>query len=184
MPIEGDQSAPQPVLSHKIRVAGLDDAIDGRITFAEIGYSRIAAFLGAQSLDELSISYRFVPIANGRLALTGHVEARLTQLCVVTREPVAERIDELLDLECWPDDQIGELPDEAEGEGLQALPQDPPVPIVQGQVDLGALAVEIVASAMNPYPRKQDAAFDWHDPKSEGSPGGPFAGLAKLKPKG
>jgi hypothetical protein len=44
---------------------------------------------------------------------------------------------------------------------------------------------EIFASAINPYPRKEGAEFDWTDPKTaaEGDNLKPFASLARLKGK-
>lgn len=183
MPIEDDQPAPEPVLSQKIPVAAIEDPVEGRIAFKEPGLSRVKDFLRVEALDRLAIDYRLAPLTRGRLSLTGKVEAQLTQLCVVTREPVAETIDESLDLECWPEEQMGEVPEIDHDASEDAMPDDPPVAIVGGQVDLGALAVEIVASAMNPYPRKADATFDWRDPQDDPAASGPFAGLAKLKPK-
>ena len=50
---------------------------------------------------------------------------------------------------------------------------------------LAQLAAEIFASAINPYPRKHGAEFDWRDPKAAASEAEsrPFAALAKLKGK-
>lgn len=183
MPIDGDQPAQEPVLSHKIPVAAIEEPVEGRTEFTEPGLSRVKAFLGVESLDRLAIDYRLAPLARGRFSLTGKVEASLAQLCVVTREPVAEAIDEPLDLECWPEEQMGEVPEIDHDASEDAMPDDPPVPIVAGHIDLGALAVEIVASAMNPYPRKDGAAFDWRDPQADAATSGAFADLAKLKPK-
>ena len=65
------------------------------------------------------------------------------------------------------------------------MPDDPPVAIVGGKIDLGAFAAEVLASAINPYPRKAGVAFDWRDAKdaADGPATGPFAKLAELKPK-
>jgi hypothetical protein len=183
MPIEDDQLALEPVLSHKLTVTAIEDPVEGHIAFKEPGLSRVKDFLRIEALDRLSIDYRLTPIARGRLSLTGKIEAQLTQLCVVTREPVAESIDEPLSLECWPEEQMGEVPEIDHDASEDAMPEDPPVPIIAGKVDLGALAVELVASAMNPYPRSDGAAFDWQDPQGDPAASGPFADLAKLKPK-
>jgi hypothetical protein len=45
------------------------------------------------------------------------------------------------------------------------------------------LAAELFASAINPYPRKEDAEFAWTDPKAAAEEGTlkPFAALARLK---
>jgi hypothetical protein len=183
MPTEDVQPAPEPVLSHKINVTAVDQPVEGRIEFQEPALARLKAFLGAEAVDRLVIDYRLAPLAGNRLALTGKVNARLTQLCIVTREPVEEEIDESLDLQCWPEDQMVELSELDHDASDDSLPEDPPLPIIADRIDIGALAAEIVASAMNPYPRKQGAEFDWQDPQADPAVSGPFADLAKLKPK-
>ena len=67
-------------------------------------------------------------------------------------------------------------PDEAE----DAPPQvDGPEPLLDGGVDLGAIATEFVLLGIDPYPRKEGAAFASPEVDSEDS--GPFAALAALK---
>jgi hypothetical protein len=63
---------------------------------------------------------------------------------------------------------------------LAAQP-DPPDPIINGRIDLGALACEFLALGLDAYPRKPGAEFapiieDAGDDKPK-----PFAALAKLK---
>jgi hypothetical protein len=183
MPIEDVQPQPEPVLSHRINVTAIEQPVEGRIEFPEAELTRLKTFLGVEAVDRLVIDYRLAPLTGDRLALTGKVNACLTQLCIVTREPVEEEIDEPLDLQCWPEDQLAELPEIDHDASEDALPEDPPLPIIADRVDIGALAAEIVASAMNPYPRKPGAEFDWQDPQADPAVSGPFADLAKLKPK-
>jgi hypothetical protein len=59
--------------------------------------------------------------------------------------------------------------------------EDPPEPLPDGFIDLGALAVEFLALALDPFPRKPGAAFDSAD--SDETPS-PFAALAALKQGG
>jgi hypothetical protein len=61
---------------------------------------------------------------------------------------------------------------------------DGPEPIVCGRIDLGAVAYETLATALDPYPKREGVSFDW----SQGEPNqaqeaqsGPFAALAALK---
>ena len=55
--------------------------------------------------------------------------------------------------------------------------EDPPDPIVDGKVDLGALAAEFLALALDPYPRKPGAEFAAPE---VAEPDSPFAELARL----
>ena len=52
-------------------------------------------------------------------------------------------------------------------------------------IDLGVVAYETLATSLDPYPRKPDAAFDWADDENAGeeaSEPGPFDVLRTLKP--
>lgn len=175
--------AGQLPLSHIVSLGHGDETIEGSIIASDSERAGIAAFLGIAGLEAMRFDYRLEPLRNGRFALTGRLSAKLTQLCVVSLDPVEETIEEEASLECWPEDQIETVatPD-AEVE-IPSLDEDAPVPIAANGVDIGALAAEILASAINPYPRKQDAAFEWTPPQAEGAAANPFAKLAKLKTK-
>ena len=55
----------------------------------------------------------------------------------------------------------------------------PPEPLVDGKVDLGALATEFLMLGIDPYPRKAGAEFA--PPKVEDAGEHPFAALAALE---
>ena len=59
--------------------------------------------------------------------------------------------------------------------------EDPPDPIVDGRIDLGALAVEFLALALDPYPRKPGAEFT--PPPEEAPPDSPFDALPEMAKK-
>ena len=58
--------------------------------------------------------------------------------------------------------------------------EEPPEPIINGAIDLGALATEFLILGLDPYPRKPGVSFDkpveTDDPQDH-----PFAALAGLK---
>ncbi len=56
---------------------------------------------------------------------------------------------------------------------------EPPEPLVDGTVDLGALATEFLILGIDPYPRKAGAQFA--PPKVEDAGEHPFAALEALK---
>ena len=67
----------------------------------------------------------------------------------------------------------------AEPETVEIDGEDPPDPIVDGKIDLGALAAEFFALGLDPYPRKPGVAFD--AARRGRGRDSPFAALAKPK---
>ncbi len=138
-----------------------------------------------EKLANFTFDYRLKPLCRGRFLLNGTLRADVTQLCVATLEPVDDRIREAVSVEFWPENQIeaDDMREPAIGDEIAAvLAVDPPEPIIGGRIDLGAFAAEILSAAINPYPRKPDTEFVWHDPKApDPATSGPFAALAKLR---
>lgn len=126
------------------------------------------------------------------LHVTGEVRARVTQTCVVSLEDFESEIVEPIDVEFEP---ARAKPVREEGERMSRRRRDarPPVEedeegmddlnapdeIVDGKVDLGALASEFLTLGIDPYPRKPGVAFE--EPKAQGATISPFARLAERK---
>jgi uncharacterized metal-binding protein YceD (DUF177 family) len=138
----------------------------------------LAAELGILSLEALDVTYRLAPLAGGRFALKGSLDARLTQECVVTLEPVAATVSVGLDAVFRP--EASEPKGDLEGT-LQDLEQPDEELIEHGVIDVGRLVTEELLSGLDPYPRRADAQFEWSDEKGEAASAHPFAALAKLK---
>jgi hypothetical protein len=145
---------------------------------------QIARALELIVCSSLTVTYTIMPTGGGRFRLGGRLEASLQQACVVTLEPVSEEIDETFDIAFWPE---ADIPPPASGE--IELDDEPDIePITAGQIDVGRVVFECLAGAINPFPRKADAALD----RVAASPGGgqdgkpesPFAVLTKIKEKG
>ena len=113
--------------------------------------------------------------------VSGHVSARVGQTCVVTLEPIESVVEEAVDLKFAP----------ASADGMAGVPKsarkratgvdETPEPLVDGTVDLGALAIEFLILGIEPYPRKAGAQFA--PPKVEDGGEHPFAALESLKKK-
>ena len=139
----------------------------------------IARALELAAVERIDASYAIEPRSQGRFLLSGALEADLTQTCVVTLEPVAEEIREQFRVELWPQDQI-DAPAEV---AFDALADDEVEPIRGGRIEVGAILFELLAAALNPYPRKQGVVFEEvaSGPQQRGAEEGPFAVLGKLK---
>ncbi len=140
----------------------------------------VTAALAIPACEALSFDYALKPLGNGRYRLKGQIAARVVQTCGITLEPVTEAMSERVSVEFRPAE---EMPDAKDGAAHVDAEIDPE-PIIDGRIDLGRVVYEHVASGLNPFPRKDGAAFDWQDQRG-GAPAkeNPFAVLAKLKDK-
>jgi len=129
----------------------------------------IAKLAGLRDLPSLTGEFELTRQGGG-VHVSGRVKARVGQTCVVSLEPIENEVDEAVDLLFAPGPGAGEPA--ADGE-------QPPETLIDGQVDLGALAVEFLMLGIDPYPRKAGAEFA--APKAEEAGERPFAALAALK---
>ena len=144
---------------------------------------RLAADAGAReairrelslgAVRALAADISMVPHGEG-WRLSGRVEADIDQTCGITLEPLPTRIDERFAI-----DLIEGAPPEADGEVDIDVEADVP-DYVEGQVDLWAYAIEQLALALDPFPRKPGAEFVQPEEPAEVSP---FSVLTRLKPK-
>jgi hypothetical protein len=138
----------------------------------------VARMAGLRDLPRLEASFDVTRSGRAGLHVAGRVSATAGQTCVVTLEPLANEVTEDIDL-------LFELPPAlpAEADGAAAAPEgnldNETEPLVDGKVDLGALATEFLILGLDPYPRKPGAIFQ---PPADASPDeGPFAALGALK---
>lgn len=141
--------------------------------------AQILEALGILAFDSLKADYTIRAIGEGRYRMRGKLNARITQECVVTLEPIPQDIAEEFDIEFWP---TGTLPEVGDAE-VEVLSVPDIEPIAHGRIEAGRLIFEILSTSLDPYPRKADASLAWEGedgavpPKDEG----PFAALSKLK---
>ena len=137
----------------------------------------VAKIAGLRELLRLQASFDVARRGPGGLHVAGSVSATVGQNCIVTLEPLANEIDEAIDLHFVP--RPAPVPELGETEGeSRTVKWTDPEPLIGGVVDLGALAVEFLILGLDPYPRKPDAVFE---PPADRMPdAGPFAALAKL----
>jgi uncharacterized metal-binding protein YceD (DUF177 family) len=122
------------------------------------------------------------PGSGSSLTVEGRVEADIVQACVVTLEPVPQHIDEAFSLRFVRDHP---RPQRAGEEIFVDVGEaDPPEVVTGSTIDVGALAEEHFALAIDPYPRAPGAALPEEARDGEGAADSPFAGLAALAGKG
>jgi hypothetical protein len=137
----------------------------------------VARVAGLRDLPRFEAHFDVTRRGTGGLHVIGKISATVGQTCVVTLEPLANEVDETVDLLFEPTSLLPETEGSAEPR-LRDVKPDDPEPLVGGVVDLGALATEFLILGLDPYPRKPGAIFE---APPDGKPdSGPFAGLAKL----
>jgi hypothetical protein len=135
----------------------------------------VARMAALRDLPRLEANFEVTRRGAGGLHVIGRVSATVGQECVVTLEPLINEITEDIELTFRPPpaaaaakDAPAETPREKESE-----------PLIGGQIDLGAIAVEFLILGIDPYPRKPGAVFQ---PPQDATPDeGTFAELAALK---
>ena len=164
--------------SRTIRVERIGrEEIERRIEAKPDERAALAERLGLASLDLLQADLRLKRLSRGRIAVEGRFEAKLTQLCVVSLEPVAAQIEGEFAVEFV---EAGPGP---ETEAVVAIDSaDPPEPIEDGLIDLGEAVVQQLAERIDLYPRAPGADLTWQDEKPAMSePKRPFAALSALQ---
>jgi uncharacterized metal-binding protein YceD (DUF177 family) len=136
----------------------------------------IAKLAGLRDVSSLEAEFDVALRGHGGLRVTGHVRATVGQVCVVSLEPIDNQVDEPIDLVFAPP---AALPAGAHTGDEVEVSDDEPEPLVDGVIDLGAIATEFLLLGIDPYPRKPGAAFE--APAAGDDSAHPFAALAALK---
>jgi uncharacterized metal-binding protein YceD (DUF177 family) len=135
----------------------------------------VAALAEVRDISDLKASFE-LSRAGEAVHATGRVTAKVGQNCVVSLEPIETAIDEPIDVLFAPvpaeDGTAGE-------ERRRKTEDEPPEPLIDGTIDLGAIATEFLILGIEPYPRKEGVAFA--PPEVDAEIPHPFAALQALK---
>lgn len=137
----------------------------------------VAELAEVRELPRLAAVFDLTRLGTG-VHVAGQVNARVGQVCVVTLEPIENTIEEVVDVKFAPTVGGAEPAPKVTRKRAQSK-DDPPEPLVDGTLDLGALATEFLILGIDPYPRKPGAQFA--APKAEDAGEHPFAVLEALK---
>ncbi len=169
----------QPELSRIVKVDGLGP-VPERFEVEANAEERaaVAGRLGLRALDRFSAQVVVECPEPGKVRLSGKIQARAVQTCVVSLEPVAAEISEPFDIlfaaeeSAVPSDEIL----------VEVEEDESPEPLVGGVIDIGEAVTQQLALALDPYPRKSGAVVPGAAADAADSgPQGPFAALASLR---
>ena len=156
------EGAASPV-SYRVKVARL--ARSGLPVWLEADARQRAALArdhGLLGVESFRLDLLLTPWKGDGVKVTGKVVAAITQACVVTLEPVSARIDAPVETIFVPEGSKMAVPGWIErGEMvLDAEGPDAPEIFSGDSVDVGALAEEFFALAIEPYPRKSGVSAE------------------------
>jgi hypothetical protein len=173
-----------PPFSRWVKVDALPaDGLTQTVEASSDERAALAALSGLAAIASLKANFTVRRGGRGGARVTGEVHADVTQVCVVSLEPFAAIVDEPVDVRFAPAEaaEAARRVKDDEAETVEIGGEDPPDPIVDGKIDLGALAAEFFALGLDPYPRKPGIAFD--PPEPDDREDSPFAALAEPKKK-
>lgn len=175
--------------AHRVRVAAIGTNPQ-EVSFEADEKERavLAAQWQVSTVKAFSAALRLSRWKRDGVKVSGTVEAEIEQPCVVTLEPVGQTIREEFEQVFVPDtsrlsrqrgDDTGEIVLDPDGPDL-------PETFSGDLLDVGALAAEHAALAIDPYPRAEGAAFEPPETDAAGDDKkpSPFAVLKALKRDG
>lgn len=138
------------------------------VTASEAERLALARRFDLLELPALTAEVTVQPGLGGVWAVNGRLRAEVVQACVVTLDPVAQAIDETIDLRFAP--------------GAKANADDPeaPEPLEGDTLDVGAIVADHLSLALDPFPRAPGAAYEPAPQPADAKPN-PFAALEGLK---
>ncbi len=137
----------------------------------------LAALYKVPAIAALTAALRLERAGQDGVRVSGAVHGELTQTCVVSLEPFAATVDEDIDVRFAPRSEADSVRRPGgETETFSIVDEVEPDPIIEGNIDVGALAAEFFALGLDPYPRKPGVEFV--APAESPPPDSPFAALA------
>ncbi|GBF26396.1 hypothetical protein MnTg02_01435 [bacterium MnTg02] len=140
------------------------DGVEIRIEPGPEDRAMLAENLKLLALDKMESHLEIIPVGEESFRVRGTLSADVTQNCVISLDPVTSQISEQIDVEFRPKPRDGsEIMQENPIGGVKqdVLTEKEFEEYEAGKLVLGALVVEILASALDPYPRKRDTEFSW-----------------------
>lgn len=175
------------LFSYPIAVADVPEAgLDIAIAADAASRQALAAADALPGIASLEADFHIAPKAGHRFNVSGEMRAKITQICVVSLEPFDSEIVEPIDVDFAPADEVDRIEAEVRAANLLGVEaagpeSEPPDPIIDGKIDLGALASEFLALGLDPYPRRPGVIFEAPQTGAADEKDSPFNILRKLQ---
>jgi len=156
---------PKPFV-REVRVESVPEGgLERAIEASEAECVALAGANGLAAVQCLRARFTLRRAGRGRIRVEGRLHAEVVQTCVVSLEPIEVVLDEPVDVRFAaparsPPSRRGAPIPEPDPSAWAPGDADPPDPIVDGRIDLGALAAEFMILGLDPYPRKPGLDFE------------------------
>jgi uncharacterized metal-binding protein YceD (DUF177 family) len=157
-----------PELTRVFAIDRMGEAARVSVEADEGERAAVARRLGIEAVDTLRCGFELRRWEGATVQAHGALRARVRQVCVVTMESFDTEVEEDFEVRFVPEGQ------EAEEVDLEAPDE---IPYAGAMIDLGEAAVEQLALALDPFPKKPGAelAAEARDEAEN-----PFAALRRL----
>ncbi len=153
-----------------------------RIVATEAECAAIAAENGLVAVGRFAADVDLRRLGGGLISLDGRLHSDVVQTCVVSLEPVPQKIDHAFRMSFAMAGSDAASPAPRPGAEVLVDPDSDQPDLLEGTtIDLGAVLLEQFSLALDPYPRAPGAALPADVAPSGDRPESPFAALAALK---
>jgi uncharacterized metal-binding protein YceD (DUF177 family) len=141
------------------------------------------------AIDRLEAKLTLQRVRAGRaVRVEGRIAASLQQACVVSLQPVAQKVAEIFSVLFVPPEDLKPIPVDADGEidvAAIAAEDELEEALPNGPLDLGELVAQEFAVTIDPYPRADGAEFQpqWGEVGPVDAAEGKIKPFADLKAK-
>jgi hypothetical protein len=148
-----------------------DTGLDMDVRASEVECAALAHACGLVAVHDFEAAFHVRKQDRARVKVTGRLRARVTQTCVVSLEPFESLVSAEIDVDFTP---LSHPFGQASSPAAFRSGDDPPDPIRDGKIDLGALAMEFLILNLDDYPRKPGVRFEgtavFNEPPDKNSP--------------
>lgn len=165
-PPASDGKPESRLFSHLLAVDAVPDlGLDIKLCASEGERAMLSAQCGVVAVKSFEADLNVRRRTQARFNVSGNLEALVTQTCVITLEPFDTIVRADIDVDFAPRGEpsaeaLERKKEEAGPSALAFSDEEPPDPITNGQIDLGALAAEFLVLNLDLYPRKPGATFE------------------------
>ncbi len=171
------------IFSHSVNVEEVpEQGVDVSLSADTPARQALAAADGLAGIASLEADFHVARRGLAQFNVSGTVRAKITQVCVLSLEPFDSDIVEDVDVDFAEPEAVALAVARSSTVLSTTTPdRDPPDTIVDGTIDLGALAAEFLALGLDPYPKKPGVEFaPVSDPEDKDMSGRPFDVLRRL----